>query len=262
MKKRYYNQLTTEEFIKRARAVHGDKYDYSKVEYVNSHTKVCIICPEHGEFWQTPSNHMRGKTCKVCAITNKGVLYKNRSLESKPYLWFIPTPRKSKAVPLTKGRYALVDEEDYDRVMEHNWHLTGAGYANNNKLGLLHRFLLDYPENGQVDHVNRCRTDCRKSNLRVVDTSENSINRCGAEGKSSKYKGVSFIKTRNKWKVQLRFKGKHVLNVSTFEDEKQAALFYDEAAKAYYGENAHLNFPYGADTVYCSPCRYIGLIKE
>ena len=45
-------KTTTEEFIERARKVHGDKYDYSKVEYINSRTKVCIICPEHGEFWK------------------------------------------------------------------------------------------------------------------------------------------------------------------------------------------------------------------
>ena len=41
-------KLTTEEFIKKAREVHGDRYDYSKVEYVNKKTKVCIICKEHG----------------------------------------------------------------------------------------------------------------------------------------------------------------------------------------------------------------------
>lgn len=43
---------TTEQFIEEARAIHGDKYDYSKVEYVNSRTKVCIICPIHGEFFK------------------------------------------------------------------------------------------------------------------------------------------------------------------------------------------------------------------
>lgn len=48
---------TKEEFIKEARKVHGDKYDYSKIEYVNNSTKVKIICRKHGEFWQTPSNH-------------------------------------------------------------------------------------------------------------------------------------------------------------------------------------------------------------
>ena len=61
-----YNQLTTEKFIEKAKKVHGDKYDYSKVEYVNNHTKVCIICPEHGEFWQTPSSHLTGRGCKKC----------------------------------------------------------------------------------------------------------------------------------------------------------------------------------------------------
>ena len=44
-------KLTTEEFIAKAKAVHGDRYDYSKVKYVDSKTKICIICKEHGEFW-------------------------------------------------------------------------------------------------------------------------------------------------------------------------------------------------------------------
>ena len=57
---------TLEEFIEKAKKVHDDKYDYSKVEYVNNRTKVCIICPEHGEFWQTPSSHLRGAGCKKC----------------------------------------------------------------------------------------------------------------------------------------------------------------------------------------------------
>ena len=60
--------ITTEEFIKRAKEVHGDKYDYSKVEYKNTNTKICIICPKHGEFWQTPNNHINQKQgCPKCA---------------------------------------------------------------------------------------------------------------------------------------------------------------------------------------------------
>ena len=58
---------TTNEFIKESRTVHGDKYDYSKVEYVNAHTKVCIICPDHGEFWQTPNKHLLGHKCPKCS---------------------------------------------------------------------------------------------------------------------------------------------------------------------------------------------------
>lgn len=58
---------TREEFIEQAKIIHGDKYDYSKVEYKTTHDKVCIICPEHGEFWQTPHNHLKGEGCPICA---------------------------------------------------------------------------------------------------------------------------------------------------------------------------------------------------
>ena len=61
-------KLTTEEFIEKSKLVHGDRYDYSKVEYVNTNTKVCIICSEHGEFWQTPHNHING--CQGCPDCN------------------------------------------------------------------------------------------------------------------------------------------------------------------------------------------------
>ena len=59
-------KLTKEEFIKKARSVHGDKYGYDKVEYYGVHTKVCIICPEHGDFWQSPGNHLHGNGCPKC----------------------------------------------------------------------------------------------------------------------------------------------------------------------------------------------------
>lgn len=58
--------LTIDEFITKAKELHGDKYDYSKIEYVNSSTKVCIICPKHGEFWQTPHSHLSGEGCPLC----------------------------------------------------------------------------------------------------------------------------------------------------------------------------------------------------
>jgi hypothetical protein len=63
--------LTTEQFIEKARKVHGDKYDYSKVKYIDSRTKVCIVCPTHGEFWQNPASHLHGIGCSYCAKNNK-----------------------------------------------------------------------------------------------------------------------------------------------------------------------------------------------
>ena len=50
--------------------MHNNKYDYSKVAYKNTASKVCIICPEHGEFWQTPNNHLFGAGCPTCPQSN------------------------------------------------------------------------------------------------------------------------------------------------------------------------------------------------
>lgn len=70
-------KYTVEDFIDKAQSIHMNKYDYSKVEYVNNSTKVCIICPKHGEFWQTPSNHLAGRGCRKCAYNN--ISLKNRN---------------------------------------------------------------------------------------------------------------------------------------------------------------------------------------
>ena len=60
-------KLPTLKFINKAIEKHGDKYDYSKTIYINNKQKVCIICKEHGEFWQTPSEHLKGCGCGQCA---------------------------------------------------------------------------------------------------------------------------------------------------------------------------------------------------
>lgn len=62
---------TTDEFILEAKKKYGDKYDYSKVNYINCKTKVSIICPEHGEFWQTPHLHLNGRGCPNCNKSRK-----------------------------------------------------------------------------------------------------------------------------------------------------------------------------------------------
>ena len=89
----------TESFIEKARELHGDKYDYSKVEYKNSSTKVCIICPEHGEFWVTPNNHIRKKGCPSCAIIN---VHKIQKLSTESFI--------------EKAREVHGDKYDYSKV--------------------------------------------------------------------------------------------------------------------------------------------------
>lgn len=63
---KYGNRYTTEEWISKAKKIHNNKFDYSKVNYVNSKTKVCITCLEHGDFWITPDNHILGQGCPIC----------------------------------------------------------------------------------------------------------------------------------------------------------------------------------------------------
>ena len=92
-------KLTAEEFVKRAREVHGDKYNYSKVEYVNSHTNICIICPKHGEFRQTPKSHLNGSGCPKCALELRK---KSRSSTTEEFI--------------NKARKVHGDKYDYSKV--------------------------------------------------------------------------------------------------------------------------------------------------
>ena len=61
------NRYTTDSFIKRALEIHGDRYTYNKVEYVNWNKKICITCKEHGDFYKTPAKHLYGQGCPKCS---------------------------------------------------------------------------------------------------------------------------------------------------------------------------------------------------
>lgn len=74
---------TTEEFVNRSRLIHGDKFDYSRVEYKGNKVKVCLICPVHGEFWITPNHHLRGVGCGKCG---KAVFSSSRITSREDYI--------------------------------------------------------------------------------------------------------------------------------------------------------------------------------
>lgn len=76
-------KITTEIFIKEMKEIHGDKYDYSKVEYKTCRDKICIICPEHGEFWQLPSNHRAGDGCPACRREKQKVKFEDFLKQAK-----------------------------------------------------------------------------------------------------------------------------------------------------------------------------------
>lgn len=73
---KYFSEIKTisqEEIIKRFMEIHNNNYDYSKTITNGIHNKVCIICPMHGEFWQTPNNHLKGHGCPICRHINQAI---------------------------------------------------------------------------------------------------------------------------------------------------------------------------------------------
>lgn len=162
-------------------------------------------------------------------------------------------------IPLTKGKWALVDKEDFDRFSCFNWIAQGTGkkvggfYAarkSNRKLLLLHKEILQAPDGLIVDHENGDTLDCRRDNLRIATFSQNGGNaRKHSTHMSSQFKGVSRVSPRvnskNPWIAYIGASRGVVKReyLGYFKNEVDAARAYDEAAKEKFGPFAHLNFP-------------------
>lgn len=111
------------------------------------------------------------------------------------------TDRRGVVVGHTK-----IDKEDVALVTgQSRWSLTSDGYVRNNDI-LLHRLLLDAPDDLQVDHINGDRMDNRRSNLRLVTCAENRQNCIGKEGRDS-FRNISWRESRNKWEVTVMVDG-------------------------------------------------------
>ena len=81
-------KFTNEIFIKKAQQIHGNKYDYSEINYINSHTEIKILCREHGYFNQMPLNHLKGNQCYKCSgivKTNDDFIYKANKIHNNLY---------------------------------------------------------------------------------------------------------------------------------------------------------------------------------
>lgn len=94
----------TKSFIEKASQIHNNYYDYSKVNYVNSKTKVIIICPIHGEFEQTPENHLRGHKCKKCTDQEKTINQCSKTLIQRTESFIL------------KAKQIHEDKYDYSKV--------------------------------------------------------------------------------------------------------------------------------------------------
>ena len=102
-----------EQFIEDARQVHGDRYDYSQVEYIRTGTKVKILCPVHGPFCQRPSDHLKGKRCKECAPVGSAHGWTDEQKDSASERYRMPLPEF-----LNRAKAMHGDRYDYSKVKD------------------------------------------------------------------------------------------------------------------------------------------------
>lgn len=148
-------------------------------------------------------------------------------------------------VPLACGKRAICDAADYAVVSrQRNWCIMKGypSYTDNlrtpRRTVKLHQLLM--PGHDLVDHRNGDKLDNRRNNLRAASIQQNSFNRASAKGSSSRFKGVTWDRSRGKWMAAIQINGR-TKTLGRFLDEEMAALAYNEAAKVAHGEFARLN---------------------
>lgn len=158
-----------------------------------------------------------------------------------------------KKIPLggkySESKFALVDDEDYEELVKHNWTLSNRGYAlrsaynkGMSKTILMHRAVLNAKKGLIVDHINHDKLDNQKINLRLCTNSQNQQNSKSKKNSTSIYKGVSL--ERGKYRVCISFQkdGKtNRIHLGYFATEAEAAHAYNLKATELFGEFAFLN---------------------
>jgi hypothetical protein len=161
----------------------------------------------------------------------------------------------TKEIPLSRGMVAIVDDDDYIKLIQFKWSIgegRGKFYAVSRpgprrarKELKMHRLILGLGSGNkiQVDHINGNTLDNRKSNLRCCNHSQNKMNSPKQVGKgTSMFKGVYKRKGTSKWCAQIKVNQRPIA-LGYYDTEKEAARVYDMAAIIHHGEFARLNFP-------------------
>lgn len=157
----------------------------------------------------------------------------------------------TREIPLTRGKIAIIDDEDYPLVSKYKWHAWHYQKGNspwyaihsvNHKVQIkMHRLILGLKKGEFCDHINGDGLDNHRCNLRIVTHHQNMMNQKKPSGGTSKYKGVHRRKDVNRWASSINFNGK-CYYLGHFIDEVEAAKAYDKKAKELFGEYAKLNF--------------------
>lgn len=154
-----------------------------------------------------------------------------------------------KLIPLTQGKFAIVDALDFDQLSQWKWYArkhhrcwyaeryTGGGRKFKARMSM-HEAVIGIKG---ADHINGDGLDNRRSNLRPSTTSQNLCNRGKNKNNQSGFKGVWFRKDTKKWAADITIHRKHI-HLGSFLTAEKAALAYDSAALKYHGEFARTNF--------------------
>lgn len=158
------------------------------------------------------------------------------------------------STPKHPNQFVLVDDEDFERLSRHRWHVFTAGrklYARGYiplKTGgrsrpvSMHVYLLGKKEGLEIDHRDRNGLNNQKGNLRFCTHAQNIHNQGLSRDNTSGYKGVYWSKGDRKWRAQIKFQGKGY-RLGYFSCLIKAAKAYDKAARKFHGEFANTNFP-------------------
>lgn len=159
----------------------------------------------------------------------------------------------TREIQLTTGEITLIDDSDYEVLSQWKWRKTNYGYAGRMKhisggwragnkkvkLILMHRLIMDVPEDMQTDHINGDRLDNRRSNLRIVTQLQNAQNSRKMASKNP-FMGTCLHKPTGKWQAQIRLWGK-LTYLGLFESREAAAEIYKESARKNRGEFSHVD---------------------
>lgn len=139
-----------------------------------------------------------------------------------------------KLIKLTQNKYAIVDDEDFEYLSQWKWHFHSTGYARTSNPKLyMHRLILKLKKGGICDHINRDRLDNRKSNLRIVNPTQNMINTSLRSDNSSGHKGISWSPERKRWQVYITLY-KKTISLGRYKDLSSAILARQLGERTYH----------------------------